>query len=734
MSNGVDISIIASQQMQDALGLSSGARYYLCALQINPYSYIQRHKKKSPYGSEDEYNEAIVQSCIELGIEVIGVTDHYRVRDSERLVNAARNAGLRAFSGFEAVSKEGAHFICLFDSEKDEFLERFVGECGIYSDEQESPTRNLDSLELLRRSEEWDAVCVAVHVASSGGLLSVLDGQTRINVWKSQYLLACALPGPVENAPDDVRPILENKNRHYKRTRPPAIINAADVSDPYHLKDNRSTCFLKMSNVSVDGLRQAYLDPESRVRLHTDATPPPHAEFVAMTWEGGFIDGLSVHFNENLNILLGGRGTGKSTIIESIRYVLALEPTGEDAINIHEGIVRNVLRSGTKVSLLLKSHEPGERLYLIERSIPNPAVVKSENGDILELSPADIINGVEVFGQHEISEIAKDEVKRTKLLGRFVDQKTDTSGTRQKIRLELEKSRRRIEDVQTEIASIVEQLDALPGLEEVHSRFEQTGVEERLKEKSALIREERIFGEFDNRLESIRAINNELLDEIPVDTAFLSPKALEGLPNHDILVQTMEILTSLSSKLKVVADSIDDALKEADRSIEGAKLKWNERKAQIERNYESILRELQKSNIDGEEFIRISNRMEELHELKKKRRRLVAELNAHEKHRRELLMEWEDVKTSEFRKLERAAKKVSNKLRNQVKVTVDMGGNRRPFNELLREIGGNLFAALDRLSGVDDLSLMEFADTCRNGKEAQAVRPFDAQCKYSRSR
>ena len=45
-----------------------------------------------------------------------------------------------------------------------------------------------------------------------------------------------------------------------------------------------------------------------------------------MTWEGGFLGDSSVHFNGNLNALVGGRGTGKSTMIESIRYVLGLEP------------------------------------------------------------------------------------------------------------------------------------------------------------------------------------------------------------------------------------------------------------------------------------------------------------------------------------------------------------------------------------------------------------------------
>ena len=51
-----------------------------------------------------------------------------------------------------------------------------------------------------------------------------------------------------------------------------------------------------------------------------------------MAWETeGFPPGCRIHFNENLNVLIGGRGSGKSTVIESLRYVLGLEPVGDDA-------------------------------------------------------------------------------------------------------------------------------------------------------------------------------------------------------------------------------------------------------------------------------------------------------------------------------------------------------------------------------------------------------------------
>ena len=168
-----------SEPIQAALKLPDGARFYRCALQVNPYAYLDTYGKQTPFQSESDYNKAMVEACVANGIEVIGVTDHYRVQDSWSLVRAARDAGLWAFGGCEAVTKDGVHFLCLFDPERDEDVERFIGSCGIRNSDQVSPVGSLDSTELLDQSRRWGAVCIASHVASKGGLLTKLSGQSR---------------------------------------------------------------------------------------------------------------------------------------------------------------------------------------------------------------------------------------------------------------------------------------------------------------------------------------------------------------------------------------------------------------------------------------------------------------------------------------------------------------------------------------------------------------------------
>lgn len=708
-----------SERLKKALTLPNGARFYRCALQVNPFAYQKRHNNENLYKTEADYNAAIIAACHETGIEVIGVTDHYRVQESASLVAAARQAGLFAFSGFEAVSKDGVHFLCLFDPNQDEMLERYIGECGVYNSDSLSPTGILDSSELLEKAKQWGGICIAAHVAGGGGLLRKLSGASRVNVWKQEnLLLACALTGAISKAPDGIRQILENKELEYKRVRPVAVINASDINGPNDLKKDGSSCFIKMSAVSIEAFRQAFLDPKSRVRLNSDLPSEPHTELLAMTWDGGFLADTAVHFTGNLNVLIGGRGTGKSTMIESMRYVLGLEPLGEEARKAHEGVIRYVLKSGTKISLLIRSHRPSERCYTIERTVPNPPAVKDENGEVLTLTPRDIAPGIEVFGQHEISELTKSREKLTLLLERFVDRDPNLSGRKAKVHLELERSRSRVVDVQREMKALDERLAALPSLEETQKRFKESGLEERLKERGLLVREERIFVNVAERLQPIQDIHDVLVEELPLDTAFVSSKALEGLPSAELLVEIQQIFDTLSKKLKNVTTLLNQVLNETNDAISKTRTGWDARKKVIVETYEKLLRELQKSKIDGAEFIKLRQQIEALRPLREKKKQFKRDLAAHESHRRKLLAEWVDIQGSEYREIEKAAKKVSRKLNNRVGVEVTMAGNREPLEGLLREVGGNLSAALDRLSDIDQLSLQDFAQRCREGKEA----------------
>ena len=717
---------MTTDAISKARRLPNGARFYRCALQVNPHHYASTFRGAPAVGDAFVHAKEIVEKAVELKISVLAITDHNSVSGVPAFRAAAEGRGVHIFPGFELSSSEGVHVLCVYPQDTDDDrLGRFLGEFGITNTAPSSDPANKSFVDILGKVRTQGGVTIAAHVTNDRGLLDVLSGQPRVRAWRHEDLRAIQIPGPIADLPRNIRQIIENRNSDYRRADSAdeslaiAVINARDVATPEDLADIAASCWIKMSNVSVEGLRQAFLDPTSRIRLSQKSgqiEDEAHAELVAMAWEGGFLDGAMVHFNPNLNVLVGGRGTGKSTIIESIRAVLATEAVGDEARKAHEGIIRHVLRNGTKISILVRAHRPERREYCIERTIPNPPIVRDNQGNVSNLTPQDILPRVEVYGQHEISELTKSREKLTRLLDRFVEEDEPLSRRKREVKRELDKNRRDLIEVRGELQQIGEHLAALPGLEETLKRFRDAGLEERLSEQSLLVREERILTSIPERVAPFRDCLESLQERLPIDRTFLSSQALADLPGAEILSGANAVLEQLDRDLRQVVKNLAISLQNADQGVARVRSAWDTRRQEVQGAYEEILRELQKSRVDGEEFIRLRRRIEELRPLREREVQVRRDEKEHSYRRRARLVEWEDLKAKDFRRLDRAAKTVNRKLQGSVQVEVTAGGDREPLFQILKtHIGGRLSEAIDSLRSVRDLSLTQFVEACRTG-------------------
>ncbi len=712
---------------QKARSLPSGAHFYRCALQVKPHHYSGTFRGKKVEGDARSYAEAIVAKAAKIGISVLAITDHNDVSGGSVFQNAAKNHPVTIFPGFELSSNEGIHVLCLYAPDTTEAqLGRYLGEFGIRNPSPSSGLCKQSFVNILACVRQQGGITIAAHATSENGVLTRLDGQARIRNWQSEDLLAIQIPGPVADLPQNYKPIVENRNPAYRRDHPPedklalAVVNAKDVAKPDDLSDPAATCWIKMSEVSIEGLYQALLDPGSRIRLNSDPMPDECAKFVTATWEGGFLDGTHIHFNTNMNVLIGGRGTGKSTIIESLRYIFGSEPLGEEARKAHEGIVHEVLRPGTKVSLLVSSHRPTPREYRIERTVPNPAIVRNaDTGEIVHFLAEQVLPRVEVYGQHEISELTKSPEKLTRLLERFTRNDDSLAQRRRSLRNALEQSRGEILKARSGLAQVRERLAMFSGLEEALKRYQEAGFEDRLKEQSLLVREEHVLATVDERLAPFRDCLAQLGEELPIDRFFLSSKALADLPGREILSQANEAFKSLNRDLKKIAGEIRAALEQAEERLQDVRKRWGQRKQEVQKAYEQQLRELGKFSVDGDDFIRLRHRIEELRPLKQRESLFLRLEEDLQKKRRSLCAEWEEVKQTEFNILHAASARVTKKLPGRVRVEVMFEHNREPLFELLRnEIDGRLSEAIDRLHQCKDFSLPEFAGVVREGADA----------------
>ncbi len=715
-----------SNLQRENLESPRGAIFYKCALQVNPHHYAKTFRGQSSDSDANEHAHAIINKAVELGIKVLAITDHNNINGVAAFRNAAIGHDIHIFPGFELASHEGIHLLCLYPLDADDDkLRLYLGEFGIRDTEPSTELSTKSFSEIVDTVNDQGGITIAAHVTNSKGFFKVLDGQARIRAWKNEKLLAIQIPGEIQRLAPGIREIIQNKNSAYQRPNTLdnaiAVVNAQDIVTPADLENPSATCKIKMSDVSIDGLRQAFLDPGSRIQLNPrngTYDDGAHAEILDLAWQGGFLDGVCVRLNSNLNVLIGGRGTGKSTVIESIRAVLGLDPIGDEAQRTHNGIVRQVLRSGTKISMSVRLHRPAVHVYLIERTLPNPPLVREETGEVTNLAPTDVLPKVEVYGQHEISELTKSSERLTRLLDRFVEYDESLLIRKNSLKEELNENRQTLSEASAKIKAIEESLSALPSLEETLKRFQEAGLEEKLKERSLLVREEGVLNSIPERLQSFHDAHESIQSELPIDRTFLSDRALKDLPGKDILSAINEVLIDLEKTLRKISNELKHSITHANHRIRQIHSNWDSRKQQIVTEYEKILRDLQKSSVDGEEFIRLRKAIESLRPLQERLKLWGSVVAGATERRLALVAEWEDVKAGHFRLLDRAAIRVSSNLQNRVRVQVTFGENLDQLDNLLRsEIRGRLRETIDRLKQVHQFSLPEFVKACRSGSE-----------------
>jgi hypothetical protein len=77
--------------------------------------------------------------------------------------------------------------------------------------------------------------------------------------------------------------------------------------------------------------------------------PRPHHAVLGLRITGGFLAGIELDFADGLNCLIGGRGTGKTTALEFLRFGLRLMPDPKISPQRYraiEGLVKANLAGG----------------------------------------------------------------------------------------------------------------------------------------------------------------------------------------------------------------------------------------------------------------------------------------------------------------------------------------------------------------------------------------------------
>jgi len=144
------------------------------------------------------------------------------------------------------------------------------------------------------------------------------------NFYKSMPCVGGYTDGPISNFGTGNRSIVRGENREYG-FKSIAVFQTSDNRRRDHSNLGKHTTWVKWSEPTAEALRQACLAKESR--LSQDEPELPSLWITSMRVSNSkFLGRVEVDFNQQYNAVIGGRGTGKSTILEYLRWGLCDQP------------------------------------------------------------------------------------------------------------------------------------------------------------------------------------------------------------------------------------------------------------------------------------------------------------------------------------------------------------------------------------------------------------------------
>jgi len=127
---------------------------------------------------------------------------------------------------------------------------------------------------------------------------------------------------------------------------------------------------------------------------------------------------------------------------------------------------------------------------------------------------------------------------------------------------------------------------------------------------------------------------------------------------------------------------------------------------------------------DASKFVTYKSQLERLKPKETELKTRNKTLTQFRKERRELLAQWDAAKAEDFRELQKAARKVSRRLKDRVRVTVRRSTSLHQLESVIRKrCSGNISQPLERLRTTEELSLTEL-DTAVSEGASSLVKKY----------
>jgi ABC-type cobalamin/Fe3+-siderophores transport system ATPase subunit len=635
------------------------------------------------------YVTALKQADVRVGI----ITNHNKFDRDEFI--ALRKAALKEeiffLPGLELSVKDGAngiHALVVFqddwivNKEQKDYVAEFlsVAFAGQANYDKRNARSNQDLLETIRELDKFqrDYFLVFAHVEAENGLWGGLSGG-RIQELGNNELFTARTAAFQKVRTKDLR----GKVQGWLKDWYPAEVEGSDPKAISEIGRGEKT-FIKIGAFTFEAIQFALKPGAERVAL-TEPDSQPHSWIQSIRFEGGILDGKRFDFSRQLNCLIGIRGSGKSAVLEALRYALEL-PCDETIADwkYKQDLVRFTLQSGGKV--LVEVEDAQGRLCEVRRILNDRAGVYV--GDQLQpgVSTQSVINKPRFFGQKELA--PRGEGFERELIERLLGSQLDAT------RREIAAQKQRVIDVLANMDKLKD-LDALEQEYQTKRKdaefklelFRQHGVEAQLK------RQVDFNADVANARRAIEAAESFVREMEAFwdmrEAGMAAYGRIESSNNADL----MNPFNDIFARIRRVPEKGRQLLAETRQEVQALHAKFGElerRRDALKEEFATIERklsaELQKQgniSVRPDDFIRLSKELQNaklaLKEITKEKARKAAMQDDVTKELKALSDLWH----REFKQIEAEVKKL-NDSQTALHITAEYKGDKDAFLEQLK--------------------------------------------------
>jgi energy-coupling factor transporter ATP-binding protein EcfA2 len=587
--------------------------------------HTKADKEFSYTGDANSFAAAYVDALKKAEIRVGVIANHnkFDMGEYKALRSRAGKEGIGLLPGVELSVSDGANGVHTLIVFSDKWLEgghdfinsflasAFMGRVPAQY-EQENGRSNNDLLTTLKDLDAFhrDFFVVFAHVEAASGLWNEIDGGRLQELSSNPLVQKYCLAFQKVRTHDKPDAKCRVKVQGWWQGRYPAEVEGCDAKKLTEIGRGRKS-YLKIGDLTFDAVRYALSDREYRVAAEVPKVE--HSHINAIRFEGGMLNGVRVPFSPHLNCIIGTQGSGKSSVLECLRFALTILP-GEKDKEYKNALVAHVLKSGGKV-VVEATDRHGTR-YEIGRILNHQADVRingklQSNVSIREV----VLRKPLYFGQKDLSDAGR--TFGTDLVEKLVGE--TLKPVRQKVQTfndTLKKAAGTLLAVQDDLGALLEAETALNTVNLKLEQFDKHGVDAKLEKQIAFNADATFCGEVDSIAQDWLDALNGAIDETA--ESFEQKKLPESKHNADFfnkydlkfqaLKQTLVEARALAKKIEAIQTDLCALHDELDATKDGLKDEF----AEVERQLVEALKSQGVTSIEPDDYVELKDEKTEL--------------------------------------------------------------------------------------------------------------------------